>query len=51
LEIAQEGLFVWKWALDLGLGVLHLSSRSFISPLSNNNICILFSPVGLTGGI
>jgi hypothetical protein len=49
LEIAQEGLFFRKRALDLGLGVLRLSSRRFIPPLSNNSI--YFSPVCLTGGI
>jgi hypothetical protein len=50
LEIAQEGLLIRKRALDLGLGVFYFSSRRFISPLRNNN-SILFSPVGLTGGI
>jgi hypothetical protein len=50
LEIVQEGLFFIKRALDLGLGVLYLSSRRLISPLNNIN-SILFSPVCLTGGI
>jgi hypothetical protein len=49
LDIAEVGLFFRKQALDLGLGVLYLSSHRFISPLSNNSI--LFSPVCLTGGI